>query len=225
MEYSKDIIKAKDGSVISLTFYAHASVGIEWKGINIYIDPVGKRYDVDYGNEPKADLILITHHHTDHMDIDAINILKKAGTKICASLMCDALEDYDILLPFTSYQFKNIVLYSVPAYNITSDHIKYHPKSSEGLGYVLNLGGTTIYFAGDTEDNEDVLSLKNIDVAFLPVNQPFTMTIQQVVKVINIIRPSILYPYHFGSSMGVTDVKPLVGMLNDICDVRILNMQ
>lgn len=221
----KDKIIACDGTVIIVTFYAHASVGIEWEGIHLYIDPVGEKYGIDFSNEPKADLILVTHQHSDHLDIQVIEELSKSDTKLYVSKECLKLVSADVLKPFEAKVIKGIEVYSVPAYNITPSQIQYHPKHNEGLGYVINIGSTRIYVAGDTEDNADVLSLKNIDIAFLPVNQPYTMTIEQVVNIVDKIRPTILYPYHTASQMGETDVHPLVERLDGICDVRIRNMK
>lgn len=221
----KDKIVARDGSVIVFTLYAHASVGIEWEGFHIYIDPVGEKYGIDFSKEPKADLILVTHQHSDHLDIPVLEEISKPDTKLYVSKECLKLVSANVLKPFESKVIKGIEVYSVPAYNITSSHIQYHPKHNEGLGYVINIGGTNIYVAGDTEDNTDVLSLKNIDIAFLPVNQPYTMTIEQVANVVDKVRPAILYPYHTASQTGETDVRPLVERLNGICDVRIRNMK
>lgn len=221
----KDKIVARDGSVIVFTLYAHASVGIEWEGFHIYIDPVGEKYGIDFSKEPKADLILVTHQHSDHLDIPVLEEISKPDTKLYVSKECLKLVSANVLKPFESKVIKGIEVYSVPAYNITSSHIQYHPKHNEGLGYVIIIGGTNIYVAGDTEDNADVLSLKNIDIAFLPVNQPYTMTIEQVANVVDKVRPAILYPYHTASQTGETDVRPLVERLNGICDVRIRNMK
>lgn len=225
MLFHEDFLITINGSEIILTFYAHASVGIEWNGIHIYVDPVGEKYGIDYSSEPKADMILVTHHHADHLDIDAINILSKEDTKVYASKRCLQVVSTESLAPYDSITYKGVSIYAVPAYNITEEHIHYHPKEDEGLGYVISIGGTNLYIAGDTEDNDEVLSLKDIDIAFLSVNQPYTMTIDQVINVVNNVRPSILYPYHTCSQMGETDVEPFVDKLKGICDVRIRNMK
>ena len=127
--------------------------------------------------------------------------------------------------PNEKFEYKGISIQAIPAYNTTYEYLQYHPKYNGGVGYVLSIGGSNIFIAGDTEDNEDILSLKDIDIAFLPVNQPYTMTLEQVVHVVEALRPSILYPYHTGSQMGESDVTPLADMLKGLCDVRIRNMK
>lgn len=225
MRVLKDSLTAKDNSEITLAFYAHASIRIDWNGMHIYIDPVGDKYGIDFSSEPKADLILVTHHHKDHFDADAIQVLSKSETIIYVSKKCSQDVSSVPVPPNETITYKGISIHTVAAYNITHEHLKYHPKHDQGLGYVLSIGGTNLFIAGDTEDNDDILSLRDVDVAFLPVNQPYTMTLEQVVNVVETLRPSILYPYHTSSQMGETDVTPLVDKLRGLCDVRIRNMK
>ena len=110
---------------------------------------------------------------------------------------------------------------AVPAYNITPGHQDFHPKERGDAGYILTFGGSRIYVAGDTEDNEDVLSIRDIDVAFLPVNQPYTMTVDQCVRVVEAIRPKVFYPYHFGGTDVKTDIDALVERVKGITDIRV----
>lgn len=223
--FKEDHISAKDGSEITLTFYAHASVGVKWNGMQIYVDPVGDKYGLDFRKEEKADIILLTHHHSDHLDARAITSLTMESTCILGALKCLNHVSCTQLFPYQTYQVGSVSIQTIPAYNITESHLHFHPKKDGGLGYILHLGGTTIYFAGDTEDNEDVLSLNDIDVMFLPVNQPYTMTLRQVENVARTVHPQILYPYHCGTSDGtVTEVSSLKESLKDICEVRIRDM-
>lgn len=225
MNYRKDYITAKDGSEIIITFYAHASIGIAWNDVQIYVDPVGIKYDIDFSTEQKADLILLTHHHSDHLDPNAISRLSASSTKIIGNQKCQDIIDCMIIAPYQTFFEGNIRIDTIPAYNVTPEHLKYHPKDNGGLGYLITLGGIRIYIAGDSEDNKDILSLRDIDIAFLPVNQPYTMTIPQVENVVRIIRPKILYPYHCGTSNGlITDVSSLEISLKDYTEVRIRNM-
>lgn len=229
--YPQDTITAKDGSAITLTFYSHASVALSWNGHRIYVDPVGE--NVDFSKEPKADLILVTHGHEDHFDIQTVESLERMKCTVVASAetaeviegACTAMVPGDEIHPFEGDDKCDddcaVSVKAVPAYNISEGHTQFHPKERGDCGYVITLGGTSIYIAGDTEDNEDVLSLEGIDIAFLPVNQPYTMLPEQAEKVIRAIRPSIFYPYHFASQLGRTDVESLAEALKDVCETRI----
>lgn len=218
MSYPQDIVVAKDGSNIVLTFYAHASVGVFWKGLQVYVDPVGKSQGIDFSKEPKADLILVTHHHSDHLDMEAIELLRGTNCVVCGSEQC-CLDQ--VAFPGDHLTMRGFEVDVVPAYNITPEHLQFHPKSRLDCGYILNLDRTRIYFAGDTEDNVDVLSLQDIEVAFLPVNQPYTMTPCQCIRVVESIKPRIVYPYHTSSSMGKTDVSLWEGSQLKSTDIRI----
>lgn len=206
-KYPQDIIKAKDGTEIALTFYTHASIAVEALGHRIYIDPVGA--NIDWNGEPKADLVLITHDHYDHLDTATVKVLNGTGEYL-------QMKPGDEAVPF-----KGITVSAVPAYNTTEGHLDFHPKARGDVGYILNIGGTSIYVSGDTEDNEDVLAIRDIDVAFICCNQPYTMTVDQCVNVVKAIRPAIFYPYHFGGTDETTDLDALQAALEGVTEVRI----
>ena len=223
--YPQDTITARDGSTITFTFYAHASVGIEWNGVHIYVDPVG---EFDWQSQPKADIVLVTHSHYDHLELSTIEQLQTPQTVVvCDKTSADAFEhDCITMLPgATSQPVEGIVVKAVAAYNISEGHTDFHPQSREDCGYLITLGGTTIYVAGDTEDNDDVLALEGIDVAFLPVNQPYTMTVSQASRVVKALKPQIFYPYHYGQVEEVTDLEALKAAVADITDIRIFPME
>ena len=223
--YPQDTITARDGSTITFTFYAHASVGIEWNGVHIYVDPVG---EFDWQSQPKADIVLVTHLHYDHLELSTIEQLQTPQTVVvCDKTSADAFEhDCITMLPgATSQPVEGIVVKAVAAYNISEGHTDFHPQSREDCGYLITLGGTTIYVAGDTEDNDDVLALEGVDVAFLPVNQPYTMTVSQASRVVKALKPQIFYPYHYGQVEEVTDLEALKAAVADITDIRIFPME
>lgn len=203
MGFSQDRIVAKDETVITFTFYAHASVGIEWNGIQIYVDPAGEYNHIDFSKEPKADIILVTHHHKDHLDKESICQLLKEKGIVVASAECKI---GITAIPKEVIDVLGISIDIVPAYNITREHLQYHPKERKDCGYVLNLGGTRIYIAGDTEDNEDVLALRDIDIAFLPMNQPYTMNLSQFINCVMAICSNIIFVYH---TNGLTEINKL----------------
>ena len=223
--YPQDTITARDGSTITFTFYAHASMGIEWNGVHIYVDPVG---EFDWQSQPKADIVLVTHSHYDHLELSTIEQLQTPQTiVVCDKSSADAFEhDCITMLPgATSQPVEGVTVKAVAAYNISEGHTDFHPQSREDCGYLITLGGTTIYVAGDTEDNDDVLALDGVDVAFLPVNQPYTMTVSQASRVVKALKPQIFYPYHYGQVEEVTDLEALKAAVADITDIRIFPME
>lgn len=223
--YPQDTITARDGSTITFTFYAHASMGIEWNGVHIYVDPVG---EFDWQSQPRADIVLVTHSHYDHLELSTIEQLQTPQTVVvCDKTSADAFEhDCITMLPgATSQPVEGVTVKAVAAYNISEGHTDFHPQSREDCGYLITLGGTTIYVAGDTEDNDDVLALEGVDVAFLPVNQPYTMTVSQASRVVKALKPQIFYPYHYGQVEEVTDLEALKAAVADITDIRIFPME
>lgn len=216
-----DTIQARDGAV-KITFIGHATFFLEWDGKVVHVDPVGQY--ADYSRLPKADLVLVTHEHGDHMDPAAVRTLGKPGTVVvgnpaaAARLAAGAVA----LRHGETREFQGISVEAVPAYNTSSGHTQFHPKGRDN-GYVLTLGGLRLYVAGDTEDIPEMKKLHDIDVAFLPMNQPYTMTPEQAAAAARILRPRILYPYHFGE----TDTARLAVLLQDIpgIEVRIRNMK
>ena len=218
----QDVIKTKNGD-LKITFIGHGTLMFEYNNLIIHIDPVG-RY-ADYSKLSKADLILITHQHGDHLDPANIELIKKEGTKIyCNQLSLEKSSGADVLNNGDRAEYKGITIETVPAYNLINKRDNgqpFHPKG-EGNGYVLTFADKKIYIAGDTENVPEMKELKNIDVAFLPMNLPYTMTPQMVADAINMFKPKILYPYHFGN----TSVKELIELLKDNmeCEIRIRKM-
>lgn len=225
--YPIETLTTKDGQEIKLTLFKHASLAIEYKGLEIYVDPVTKVGDtqIDYSDMPKADYILVTHEHWDHLDPTAISELSKPSTQIILNGTSEKQLGKGTVIANnqTMNLADGIVLESVPAYNTTPGREKFHPKGN-GNGYILNFDGTRIYIAGDTEDIPEMANIKNITLAFLPVNQPYTMTIDQAEKAALTIKPKILIPYHY-SDTPIQDLKTRLDKDNSGIDVRIFPMQ
>ena len=225
--YPVETLVNKDGEKINVTMFKHASLAIEYKGLEIYIDPVTKVADttIDYKEMPKADYILITHEHWDHLDSVAVQELSKPGTQIILNgASKKILGEGTVIGNNQTMDLKdNIILESVPAYNTTPGREKFHPKGN-GNGYILNFDGTRIYIAGDTEDIPEMAQIKDIDLAFLPVNQPYTMTVDQAEKAALTIRPKILIPYHFGNT-PVQELKQRLDAEHSGIEVKIYPME
>lgn len=224
-EYPSDTLTARDGSEITLYFYKHASLAVEAGGKRIYVDPVSDY--ADYASQPKGDIVLITHSHHDHLDITAVDRILTPETEIvCDRTSAEAFEMncYTMRPGSVATPRDYVKIEAVAAYNTTAGHQQFHPREREDCGYVLTIGGTRIYIAGDTEPTPELKKLKNIDIAFLPVNQPYTMTVDQAVEAVKAIRPAIFYPYHYGEVEEKTDLERLARELEAVTEVRIRPM-
>ena len=172
LDFQTDTFKTKEGKAVTITAIKHASLRIQYDGLEIQVDPVAKYApETDYSKFPKADVILVTHEHFDHFDRDTIATLRKDGTEIIANPAVQKMLGFGTALTNGESRVlaKGIKLDAVPAYNTTPGHTQFHPKGRDN-GYVLTMGGLRIYIAGDTEDIPEMASLKDIDVAFLPCN-------------------------------------------------------
>jgi L-ascorbate metabolism protein UlaG (beta-lactamase superfamily) len=225
--FPTDMVQDREGNTLCFTFFKHASLSITVGERHIYNDPVSEY--ADYADLPKADVVLITHSHYDHFDRAAVDdITTRHSTIICDKTTAEALDGEAVVMtPGMKAQVEgDIQIEAVAAYNTTEGHTDFHPKSREDCGYILTLdSGTRIYIAGDTEPTPEMLALEDIDIAFLPVNQPYTMTVDQAVEAIKAIRPKIFYPYHYGEVEEKTDIERLKRKLEDITDVRVFPME
>ncbi len=198
-----DEFTTKSGKKVKITCIKHASFEISYDGLEIQVDPVGMwlKPETDYATFPKANIILITHEHKDHFDREAIHALRTPATTIYVNrAVYGNFHNGFVMQNGDSLQYRSdITVQAVPAYNTTEGREQFHPKGRDN-GYVLTLDGLRIYIAGDTEDIPEMASLKDIDIAFLPCNQPYTMTVEQVVKAAKVIKPKVLFPYHYNDS-------------------------
>jgi L-ascorbate metabolism protein UlaG (beta-lactamase superfamily) len=216
--YEEDVFKTSKGD-LKITFIGHGTLMLAWDGKVIHVDPVGQY--ANYDALPKADLILVTHEHGDHLDPKAISQIKKGGTEIVATKSCAGkIPEAIMMANGESKTVQGVKIDAVPAYNVVN--VRFHPKGV-GNGYVLTLGDTRVYIAGDTENTPEMKALKNIDIAFLPMNLPYTMTPEQVADAAKAFRPKVLYPYHYGN----TDPQRLVDLLKgeEGIEVRIRNLR
>ena len=218
--FEVDEFKTKSGKTVKFHALVHASIRIEYNGKEIEIDPVRKlgNKTIDYAAMPKADFVFVTHEHGDHFDKEAIKILSREGTQLIMNKRCaDMYGPCGVLANGQSAQFGDISVDAVPAYNISEGRTQFHPKGRDN-GYILTIDGLRIYIAGDTEDIPEMKDVKNIDIAFLPCNQPYTMTTEQLVRAAKVIKPKVLFPYHYGQ----TDVSGIASQLKGTgIDVRI----
>ena len=210
--YDVETFFTPGGSTVRLTLIKHGSLEVSCNGVSIQIDPVaGYGKHTEYAIEfPKADVILVTHEHQDHLDLSAIKALTGESTRLIMNEAgAAAAGGGEIMHNGDSLSLPGgIRLDAVPAYNTTKGRENFHPKGN-GNGYVLTFDGFRLYIAGDTEDIPEMADLKDVDVALLPVNQPYTMTLEQCVKAAEKLSPKVLIPYHYSQ----TDLSALPGRL------------
>ena len=228
-----DSFKTDGGAVVDIFSIKHGSLAIRCAEKWIYVDPVTKAAQpvTDYTVLPKADYILITHDHGDHLDAEAIAQLITPDTKIIVNpgsvqKATDASKGEGVSSSpevislangegITTAESWNID--AVPAYNSSEEKQNFHPQGV-GNGYLITMDGFRVYVAGDTEDIPELAELNDVDVAFLPCNLPYTMTPEQCANAARMFSPKVVFPYHYGE----TDVQQLVDLLSDTAiDVRI----
>ncbi len=218
-----DTIKTSKGDLV-INFLGHSSLMMSWGVKIIHIDPVSS--EANYAQLPKADMILISHEHDDHLDLKAVEVVKTATTKIVStSEVARQIPGIIVMKNGDAQTVDSLKIEAVPAYNIK--HMRapgkpFHPKGV-GNGYVVTFDGLRLYLAGDTENIPEMKQLQDIDIAFLPMNLPYTMTPEMVADAARMFLPKILYPYH----QGETDTSKITALLKDEqgIEVRIRKMK
>lgn len=202
----------------------HATFVMTWNGKTIYVDPVGGA--ARFAGLPKPDLILITDIHGDHLNAGTLEAVAEEKTALAVPAAVEKLLPEKLKAQATIIKngetktVAGVSLEGVPMYNTTAGRLQYHTKG-RGNGYVVKLGDKRIYISGDTEDIPEMRALKNIDVAFLCMNLPYTMTVEQAASAVREFKPKIVYPYHYRGS-DTEKFKQLVG--DDVgVEVRLRN--
>ena len=219
--YESDVFETAMGT-LEITFLGHGTLMMAVADKVIHVDPYGRV--ADYSKLPKADVILVTHEHGDHLYVSALETVRQEMTKVIVTESCAGRVGGAIVLRNgESGTADGIGVEAVAAYNI--EHMRapgqpFHPKGV-GNGYILTFGDTRVYVAGDTEATPEMKALgtraDRIDIAFLPMNLPYTMTPEQVAEAARAFRPRVLYPYHFGD----TDTSKLEVLLKDEPEIEV----
>jgi L-ascorbate metabolism protein UlaG (beta-lactamase superfamily) len=205
----------------------HASLILDWGKI-IYVDP---SWSIDlYKDKPSPDLVLITDIHYDHLNVDVLKSFKGEFLIIAPKAVYDELtndlkQKTKILNNFEETNFEDFKILSLPMYNLAPERLEFHPKG-RGNGYLIEKENFRVYIAGDTEDIPEMRNLKNIDLAFLPMNLPWTMDIGQAVSAVLEFKPKKVYPYHYRGEKGFSDInkfKELVEKENKDIEVILVN--
>jgi L-ascorbate metabolism protein UlaG (beta-lactamase superfamily) len=222
-----DTLKTSQGPLI-IQPIVHASLILTVQGITIYADPNNPD---NYTGLVHPDIILITDIHGDHFDIKTIEALKKAGTVLVVPpVVADKLPVSDkehlvVLKNGEQTTQSGISIRAIPMYNLPESPTAMHTKG-RGNGYILDIGGKLVYLSGDTQGIPEMRSLKNIDVAFICMNLPYTMDIQEAADAVLAFKPRIVYPYHYRGNNGLSDInafKTLVEAGDKNIDVRLRN--
>jgi L-ascorbate metabolism protein UlaG (beta-lactamase superfamily) len=210
-QIQKDTFTTNQGD-LEIWHIGHGTLMFKFGEQIIHVDPFSRL--TDYHQLPKADLILITHEHADHLDTAAINAIRKASSDIILTNVChDIIGEGQVIANHETTTWNKLLIEAVPAYNIVhkrDNGEQFHPKG-RGNGYILNFGNKRVYVAGDTEDIPEMKAIKNIDISFLPMNLPYTMTPEMTANAARLFNPAILYPYHYGD----TDTNILVELMKD----------
>lgn len=214
--FESDTLATSAGD-LTITFVGHGTLMFAFGGKVFHVDPYGKL--ADYATLPKADAILVTHAHADHLDPAAIAAVRKPETVVVMAETCRGKLTGTVMANGATQTVQGVSVEAVPAYNLV--HVRdngqpFHPKG-EGNGYLLTFGDRRVYVAGDTENTPEMKALKDVDVAFLPMNLPYTMTPDMVVDAAKAFRPRILYPYHYGD----TDPVRLTDLLAGESDIEV----
>ena len=221
--FETDTIKTSAGD-LNITFLGHGSLYFAFGGKIIHVDPFSAV--ADYSTLPKADIVLLAHEHMDHLDLKALNPVRTDKTIVVLPEVCAKQVEGGLVMKNGDVKtVGGLKIEAVPAYNIVHKRETgqpFHPKGV-GNGYIITFGDKRVYVAGDTENIPEMKNIKNIDVAFLPMNLPYTMTPEMAADAARMIKPRVLYPYHYGE----TDTSKLVALLKDTkeTDVRIRKMK
>lgn len=214
---------------ISVTPISHATAELEWGGNRIYLDPVGG--EEAFSDDPEPDLILLTHTHPDHFSTSTLAAIVEDEAQIIApqtvyDQMPESLQGQTTVMDNGETlnlegELSGVNIEAVPMYNLPESDDAYHVKG-DGNGYVLTYEDRRVYVAGDTEDISEMRNLENIDIAFIPMNLPYTMTVEDAADGVLAFAPKTVHPYHYRGQDGFSDVerfKQLVASENDSIEV------
>ena len=213
-----------------VTPISHATMVLEWKGAVIYVDPVGGA--AAFKGQLEPDFILITDIHGDHLNLETLDAVVSPKTEIIGpEAVTDELRgkfsnQVKTLYNGNTYDNNGFKIEAIPMYNLREEALKFHHKG-RGNGYVIEKDGKRVYISGDTEDIPEMRALQNIDVAFVCMNLPYTMTVESAASAVAEFKPKKVYPYHYRGTDGFSDVdlfKTLVKKSSASSDVEVMQL-
>ncbi len=214
---------------ITITPILHSTLAMEWDGNTIFLDPYGGAER--FAGFPAPNLVLITDIHGDHLHKETLQALDLSqATLIGPQAVVDQLEDISfkevrILANNEQTTWNGISIQALPMYNLPETEDSRHPKG-RGNGYLLTVAGKRIYFSGDTEDIPEMRQLEDIYAAFVCMNLPYTMSIEQAADAVLEFQPKVVYPFHYRGKDGLSDVEAFKAMVekeNAEIEVKLLN--
>ncbi|SDC91032.1 L-ascorbate metabolism protein UlaG, beta-lactamase superfamily [Algoriphagus faecimaris] len=226
--FGQDQIPAQNGA-IQINPILHGSLVIEYQDLTIYVDPYGGAER--FAGQKPADLVLITDIHGDHHNqetLDGLDLSKAtivAPAAVAEKLPKDKYAKVEVIGNGEQKSISEADIRAIPMYNLPETADSRHPKG-RGNGYIVTLGGKQIYLSGDTEDIPEMRALKGIDVAFVCMNLPYTMDVNQAASAVSAFKPAIVYPYHFRGGDGLADVNHFKSLVNQSApqvEVRLRN--
>jgi len=232
MSASQDDTIATQSGALQIHAIHHASLMLTWSGKHVLIDPApvgGDDPTAGYAALPKPDLIVYTHSHGDHFNVAILEAVAGSGTQIIApqevydEIPAKLRAQTTVMANGDKAMVNGIPEEAEPMYNTTPERAKFHSKG-KGNGYILTFGGTRVYIAGDTEEAPELAHLPQIDVAFLPMNLPYTETVEAAAQWVRDLRPKVVYPYHFrNADKTMSDLDAFKKDVGGVSDVRVLD--
>jgi len=226
--FAQDIIQTKDGD-LTITPILHGTLVLEYQEVTIYVDPYGGAEVFEGMNTP--DIILITDIHGDHHNQKTLDTLDVSNaTFVVPQAVADKMSEnwpssIVVMRNGESKEVKEIKINALPMYNLPESEDSRHTKG-RGNGYVLTIADKRIYISGDTEDIPEMRTLKNIDVAFVCMNMPYTMTVEQAADAVAKFQPEVVYPYHYRGRPDMSDTEQFKKLVNEAApkvEVRLRN--
>ena len=204
---------------IIFTPISHATFVIQTSEKTVFVDPVGD--SEAFASFSSPDIILITHTHGDHLSTELVNELKtKKTVVVVAKSVHDKLGYGEILENGDSEIYSDVAIEAIPMYNLTEGRLNFH-KKGQGNGYVVTIQDKKVYVAGDTEDIVEMRKLKDIDFAFICINLPYTMTIEQAASAVLEMEPKVVYPYHYRGQGGMSDIEKFKELVSENEDIEV----
>lgn len=209
---------------------SHASAVVEWGEVKIFADPVGDASVYQTYGQP--DIVFITHRHGDHLDGENLPLLLSDSTTLIAPQdVVDQLPEgiaakIVVMAAGETLEVSGLTFTAIPAYNIRPEAQNFHPRERGDNGYVIDDGTSRVYFSGDSEGTEEMKALTDIDAAFVAMNLPYTMSVEDAAAAVVAFAPATIYPYHYRTPDGFSDIASFTTLVHQANpDIEVVQLQ